>query len=62
MFTRLLSLDFRSQRSHTSATLALWASSLATNKKLFEGEFFYYQPTKVSGMPTLGTMTVTVKL
>lgn len=40
LLTRLLSLHFRSQLSYTEALLALWISSWATKKKLFEEQLF----------------------
>lgn len=58
LLTRLLSLYFRSQLSYTEALLALWISSWATKKKLFEEQLLYYQPTNVNGIPTLRTLNI----
>lgn len=58
LLTRLLSLYFRSQLSYTEALLALWISYWATKKKLFEEQLFYYQPTHVDGILTLGTLNI----
>lgn len=40
LLTRLLSLYFRSHLSYTEVLLALWISSCATKKKLFEEQLF----------------------